>query len=56
MLNYRIKIEPEADNAEAEDAQAGEDDGPLPAVSGTAATPSVASPNSNLNRLESNRR
>ena len=56
VLNYRIKIEPEADNAEAEDAQAGEDDGPLPAVSGTAATPSVASPNSNLNRLESNRR
>jgi hypothetical protein len=56
VLNYRIKIEPEPDNAEAEDTQAREDDGPLPAVSGTAATPSVASPNSNLNRLESNRR
>lgn len=56
VLNYRIKIEPEADDSEAEEAQSVEDDGSSQGIPGTPATPSVASPNSNLKRFESNRR
>lgn len=56
VLNYRIKIEPEADNAEDDNNQAGDESGSLPALPGTPATPSVASPRGNSNRFESNRR
>jgi len=56
VLNYRIKIEPEAENAEDQNAMSEDDDGALSVNPTSSSNSRLTSPNLNLNRLESNRR